>query len=187
MIRSVSADAHTEAYRSRPASSSTRPSALATATWPDGGSGHFIGSECHRNSCSRSCVIAPSPSSPASQLKATLASPAATGSSRSSVASACVWVIMLASLPHTPRPTPVHVHFNPSHPPTPQPSTPFGPHPRPALASLPSPPMRPTFHHLSCFGHRVKSRHPSEFTCPARMVVATSRLSPAGCHNHPEG
>src|SRR5579864_9646199 len=94
MIFSVSPDAHTPAYRSRPASRNRRPRALATPTRPGVDIGHLTGSAYHRNSCRRSSEIVSRPSSPVSQARAALASPAASGSSRVRVSSAWLSVIM---------------------------------------------------------------------------------------------
>src|ERR1700733_6531015 len=94
MIFSVPAEEHTPAYRSRPASMNRRPSAFATPTRPGVDIGHLTGSAYQRNSCSRSSEIVSRPSSPVSQARAALASPAASGSSRVRVSSAWRSVIM---------------------------------------------------------------------------------------------
>src|SRR5215469_1556610 len=99
MIRSVPAEEHTPAYRSRPASMNRRPSALATPTRPGVDIGHLTGSAYQRNSCRRSSEMASRPSSPVSQARAAFASPAASGSSRVRVSSAWLSVIMTDSLP----------------------------------------------------------------------------------------
>src|SRR5690349_13902177 len=94
MMLSVPAEEHTAAYRSMPASRNRRPSAFATPTRPGVDIGHFTGSAYHRNSCSRSSEIVSRPSSPVSQASAARASSAASGSSRVSVSSAWLSVIM---------------------------------------------------------------------------------------------
>src|SRR6266581_4268399 len=94
MIFSVPAEEHTSAYRSRPASRNRRPRAFATPTRPGVDIGHFTGRAYQRNSCSRSSEIVSRPSSPVSQASAALASSAASGSSRVSVSSAWLSVIM---------------------------------------------------------------------------------------------
>ncbi len=71
-----------------------RPRARATPTRPGVDIGHLTGSAYQRNSCSRSSEIVSRPSSPVSQAKAAFASPAASGSSRVSVSSAWLSVIM---------------------------------------------------------------------------------------------
>src|SRR6266478_5249084 len=94
MIFSVPGEAHTPAYRSRPASRNRRPSAFATPTRPGVDIGHFTGSAYQRNSCRRSSEIVSRPSSPVSQARAARASPAASGSCRDRVSSAWLSDIM---------------------------------------------------------------------------------------------
>src|ERR1700751_4061459 len=94
MTCSVSAEVQTSAYRSIPASASSRDSARAIARWPSGGTGQLVGSAYHRNSCRRSIYTASRQPPSVSQRRAVFASPASGGSSRASVSRASPSVIM---------------------------------------------------------------------------------------------